>query len=47
MAWRETGKSGSFCVGLEFLDSENFWGLPWNDPAPARPDKGKTRSLPA
>jgi hypothetical protein len=35
MAWRETGKSGSFSVGLEFLDSEDFWGLSWTDPASA------------
>ena len=47
MAWRETRKSGSFCVGLEFLDSENFWGLSWTNPAPADPHGGKARSLSA
>jgi len=36
MAWRSPGKSGSFCVGLEFLDSENFWGLSWTNSEPAR-----------
>ena len=35
MAWRSPGKAGSFCVGLEFLDAENFWGLNWTDPAPS------------
>ncbi|HKM88991.1 MAG TPA: hypothetical protein VJX29_00140 [Candidatus Acidoferrales bacterium] len=47
MAWRGPGKSGSFCVGLEFLDSENFWGLSWTDPVPACPDGGRARSLSA
>lgn len=45
MAWRTTGKSGSFCVGLEFLDSDNFWDLVWTDPAPARSEARKARSL--
>jgi len=45
LAWRETGKSGSFSVGLEFLDSENFWGLTWPDPAPSRADGGRAPSL--
>jgi hypothetical protein len=44
MAWRTTGKSGLFCVGLEFIDSDNFWGLTWADPAPACPDAGRART---
>ena len=31
MAWREPAKGGHFMVGLEFVDSENFWGLKWAD----------------
>jgi len=29
MAWRGPAKAGYFAVGLEFVDSENFWGLSW------------------
>jgi hypothetical protein len=47
MAWRTPGKSGSFCVGLEFLDSQNFWGLAWNDSVPSRLDGARARSLSA
>jgi len=43
MAWRTTGKSGLFSVGLEFLDCDNFWGVSWTDLALARPDAGRAR----
>jgi len=35
MAWRAPAKAGHFAIGLEFLDSENFWGLNWKDFNPA------------
>jgi len=35
MAWRGPAKAGHFAIGLEFLDSENFWGLNWKDFNPA------------
>ena len=36
MAWRAPAKAGHFSVALEFLDTDNFWGLNWQErPAPA------------
>jgi hypothetical protein len=31
MVWRKAGKFGCFTVGVELLDSDNFWGLDWGD----------------
>ena len=32
LAWGWRSKSGSFVVGLEFLNCANFWELDWNEP---------------
>lgn len=35
VAWRQRGSEGSITdVGIEFLDSDNFWGLDWDSIPP-------------
>jgi len=31
LAWRGHAKAGHFTLGLEFVESDNFWGLNWAD----------------
>ncbi len=40
LAWSWRARSGTFVVGLEFVDRKNFWELTWDEPAetPANPD---------